>query len=222
MSQDPLLLVTPWLEEGTQLAFDAGDVPLRVSLFPGPMLADFHGDRSVLQDCGTLLAISAIPAGKPSGAWARAIGFALQQLWREGAARAEYGRVGDTARATAHFKPFTRRKLLELFPPEPSVQDILNSNDPARAVGFWETAIATLRTGENRIIGHYAGAKGAKLRDWRKDRPRKGWADAWLTEELDIRPIAEAAEELSAIATSRKTKTRKRNKEVGSRRPSLA
>jgi hypothetical protein len=210
VSQDPLLIVTPWREAGTQLAFDAGEVPLRVSLFPGPLIAQHRGNNRILQSCGALLAVSAIPAGKPSGAWARAIGFALQQLWREGASRANYRRAGDDGHTTARFKPFTRKQLLEeIFMPErpPSLDDVLKGSDPSRAIEYWDAAIQILRT--NRIIGHYSGANGATLRDWASDRPRKGWAGLWRAEELDIRPVRETAEELSTIASAGKQIIRK-------------
>jgi hypothetical protein len=132
----------------------------------------FKNDRTVLQDFGNVLAVTGIPIGRLSGAWARAIGLALQQRWREQAAHAQYGRAGDEHRTTVKFDPFTRRELLELFKPQPSAGDVLADNNPSRAIEYWEDAIAELI--KRNIVGHYGGY-GVALRDWKRDRPRKGW-----------------------------------------------
>jgi hypothetical protein len=200
-STDPLLSVSPWKRVGTQETFDAGAAPLAVTLQATPWLSRWRGNRAVLQDFGNLLAISEIPIGKPSGAWARAIGWALQQVWREQATRATYGRAGDDHRATARFQPFTRRQLLEMFPPRPSVQDVLKSTNPVRAITYWDAAIAELRA--RGVVNHYDGS-----RDWAK-RPRQGWAELWLDEPLDVRPSAAGVDALAAIATSAKRKRRR-------------
>jgi hypothetical protein len=167
-----------------------------------PWLARWRGNRAVLQDFGNLLAISEIPIGKPSGAWARAIGWALQQLWREQATRATYGRAGDDHRTTVRFESFTRRQLLDLFPPRPSVHDVLSSANPVRAIAYWDAAIVELR--DRGVISHYAGS-----RDW-SNRPRKGWSDLWLDEPLDVRPSSDGVTALATIATSAKRKGRRR------------
>lgn len=100
-------------------------------------------------------------------------------------------------------RPFTRRELLELFPPNPSARKVLDGNDPGRAIVFWDTALVELKT--KKVVGHYSTSG----RDWGpKRRPRKGWADLWLDEPLDIRPPAAAAEVLAEIATSGRKKRR--------------
>jgi hypothetical protein len=202
-SQDPLLSVSAWKQAGTQESFDAGTAPIAVTISASPWLSKWRGNRAALQEFGNILAISEIPIGKPSGAWARAIGWALQQLWREQATYAKYSRSGDDHRSTMQCRPFTRRELLELFPPNPSARKVLDGNDPGRAIAFWDTALVELKM--KKVIGHYSTSG----RDWGpKRRPRKGWADLWLDEPLDIRPPAAAAEVLAEIATSGRKKRR--------------
>ena len=214
-SSDALLAVKAWRTVGSQVPFDAGVAPVKVTINSSPWLARWRGNRAALQDFGNLLAISEIPIGQPSGAWARAIGWALQQFWREEATRATYGRAGEGNRPTARFRDVTRRELLSMFPPNPSAQDVLGGPHPSRAIDYCEAAIATLKvSGEagldpprSPVIGFYAAA-----RDWKHDRPRKGWADAWLDEPLDIRPASEATQVLSSVARAAKTKRRRDSK----------
>ena len=90
--------------------------------------------------------------------------------------------------------------LLEMFPPRPSVRDVLDGNNPSRAIEYWENAIGILKSkpkDESRqpVIAYYG-----PTRDWGNDRPRKDWAGLWLDEPLDIRPAAEATQALSTIA----------------------
>jgi hypothetical protein len=82
-SDDALLEVGPWRPVGSQIPLDPGIVPLKVTISTSPWLARLRGNRAALADFGNVLAISEIPIGQPSGAWARAIGLALQQFWCE-------------------------------------------------------------------------------------------------------------------------------------------
>ena len=205
-SQDPLLSVTAMKPLGTQESFDAGAPPLGVSLYAGPLVTQWKADRSVLQSVGDLLAITSIPIGRTSGAWARAIGLTLQQRWREQATRAEYGRAGDDHRVTVKFKaPFTRRELLETLRPKPTVRDVLDAPNPRRAIGYWDDAITELAG--RKIIGYYGGHE-TELRDWKHGRQRQGWSELWLDEPLDIRPNQEVVQALSAIAESSRHRKR--------------
>jgi hypothetical protein len=90
--------------------------------------------------------------------------------------------------------------LLEMFPPRPSVRDVIDGNNPSRAIEYWENAIGILKSkpkDESRqpVIAYYG-----PTRDWGNERPRKDWAGLWLDEPLDIRPAAEATQALSTIA----------------------
>lgn len=207
-SNDPMLNVRAWRPVGTQEAFDDSEVPAIATLSVSPFLARFRRDRRVLQDFGLIARVSKIPSGHVSGAWARAVGWALQQLWREGATHTTttFGRVGDDHKITVRFRPFTRRELLELFPPsDPTVHEILRSENPSRAIKYWDMAIGKLK--EQRLIGFYDAVE-----DW-STRRRKGWEAEWLDEPLDIRPIEEdalALREISSAASSKRRNTEKR------------
>ena len=133
--------------------------------------------------------VAAIPAGKPSGAWAQSAGLALHQKWRE--------------RAAAERGPgtFTRRELLDLFPPDPTLDDILASDTPHRARAFWRDAIGLLK--QHGLLGHYReiGALEDK---------RQGWGDAWADQPLDLRPPAGEARDGVAEIASRAASVRAR------------
>ena len=78
-----------------------------------------------------------------------------------------------------------------MFPPIPTVDDILDSHDPGRAKSYWRDAINLLKhTG---MIAHY--------RELGTITPkRQGWAREWLDQELDIRPDDEGKAAVAEIA----------------------
>lgn len=165
-----------------QPAFDNSSPPVEVSWVVGPWLDRFRDNKQVLQFFGELDRLAAIPAGKPSGAWAQSIGLALNQLWRERARKATTARAGENNRLTVVFEtPFTRLELLDMFRAVPWVGDILYGDNPRRAQKYWGEAIKILK--KSGIIGHYKELTG-KVAQQR----RLGWQDDWLHQELDIRP----------------------------------
>jgi hypothetical protein len=78
-----------------------------------------------------------------------------------------------------------------MFPPTPTVDEILASRDPGRAKSYWRDAITLLK--QEGVIAHYAeiGTSPPK---------RQGWAREWLEQELDIRPNEEARLAVAEIA----------------------
>jgi len=166
--------------EGVQRAFDGSQPPLTVTYAPGPWIEQWKGRRDILWYFGDVRRLAAIPAGKPSGAWAQSIGLALQQLWRERAARTAIGFVGEDNHQTLRLpKPFTRRELLDLFPPDPTLAAVLESANPSRARAYWKQAITILKQEE--IIGYYEEIGPPSTE-------RQGWSGAWLKQKIDIRP----------------------------------
>jgi hypothetical protein len=166
--QEPLLRVKNfiWHNFGDDLT------PIGVVFVPGNWLEEKRHNRGVLPYSGDLGELVKIPSGQPSGAWARSIGMALVQLWRENLRRATVGPHGLI------FPPFKRRNLLELYPPEPSSNDVLNGNHPMRALKYFDSAIKSLT--KHRVI-----------RDPEKlsvPKTRQGWADAWLEDEICLQP----------------------------------
>jgi hypothetical protein len=207
-SRDALIRITG-RRDPAQLSFDEGAPPLEVSYVAGPWLEKFRGDRRVLADFGNVRKLAAIKAGKPSGAWAQAIGLALQQRWRERASYAQIRHVGEDSHLTIRTKPFTRRELLDLFPPSPTVDEVLASNDPGRAKKYWDDAIKMLKA--EGIVTHYRELVPLPSK-------RQGWASDWLEQPLDIRPAEEetaAIAEIAARASVRRRAARRRKAAPG-------
>ncbi|MBV9327488.1 MAG: hypothetical protein JO352_27420 [Chloroflexi bacterium] len=189
-SDDALIRITG-RRVPAQLALDDSVPPLEVTYVAGPWIEQWRGNHQVLTYFGDVRKLGDIPARRPSGAWAQAIGLALQQCWRERSADADVARVGDHNILTVRFKPFTRRELLDMFPPSPTVGDVLQSGNPKRAQEYWREAITQLKRA--RVVGFYKEVE--ELPD-----KRQGWADAWLTQPLDIRPAEEGRQAIAQIA----------------------
>jgi hypothetical protein len=162
--------------------YDPGAPPLVVTLGPSPWLARVKGQRQVMPDFGSVPALTRITDGRPSGRWARAIGLALHQLWRERAHDAELVPVGEGERRQyiARFAPFTRVELLTLFPPDPTLWRVLQSEHPRRAVDYWKSAIVELKR-------HGVIATGYRELTSRQG-PRYEWWREWISQPLEIRP----------------------------------
>jgi hypothetical protein len=182
ISRDSLLLVGGVELNVEQLALDGSEPPVTVTLSAGAFPGRYRGNRRVLTYFGNVRQLAAIPAGKPSGAWAQAIGLALNQHWREHAAYVDAGGTG--------LPPISRRALLDTFPPSPTVYEVLASPNPKRARDYFAQAIALLH--EHGVLGHFA--EPAPIAD------RKGWAEPWLAQLIDARPAAEGSEAAAAIA----------------------
>lgn len=192
VSNDPLLTFEG-KEMPRQMALDPLTPPVTVTLRLGKWLRKMRGNRQVLTDFGDVLSLASIPAGKLSGAWAQSIGLALNQKWRQASSRADIRRAGEDNHLTAQYPTMTRRELFELFRPLPEfdVFTILNGPNPKRAQDGWKKAIAILK---KKHIGAY-------IEKTKLPESRRGWADAWLDQPLDIRP---KAEEMHATAEIRK------------------
>lgn len=206
-SRDALIRITG-RRDPAQLAFDDSQPPLEVTYVAGPWIEQWRGDRRILTYFGSIQKLAAIPAGKPSGAWAQSVGLALHQRWRERAAKDStmIGRVGDDKKITVRGDPFTRRDLLNLFPPEPTVDEILGSTDPGRAKDFWRDLVAALK--QAKVIGYYHEPKPLSGK-------RQGWADEWLDQPLDIRPCPDDAAAVAEIAGNARARKRALSKKRG-------
>lgn len=189
----PLVRITG--TEWGQLSFDNGSPPVLIYLTPGAFLERFRQNPQVLQYLGELGILSEIPGGKVSGEWAKCVGVALWQLYRQRAKDAIVGHVGDSNRPTVRGVFLTRRMLFGVFPPtRHSVERILVDPKSAHRVrGYWEAAMRELRT------------RGV-VRSWRSREPLpteprlagsgrmpSGWQEQWLDEQLDIRLADDSA-----------------------------
>jgi hypothetical protein len=189
---------------GEQMALDDSTVPVEVTLLRGTWLNQWARDDRILNYFGNVRKLADIPGGQPTGAWARAIGMALFQFWREEVSRVSVVPVGDERTLTARYRLFSRRELLDTFPPEPSVDDILHGANPKRAVTYYKGAIAFLRKG--RVIGYYQEPPPPS--------DRQGWGRAWLDQKVEARPVAEDMKDVALMAAraeaGRKARTRKK------------
>jgi hypothetical protein len=78
-----------------------------------------------------------------------------------------------------------------MFPPTPTVDEILSSRDPGRAKTYWRDAIALLK--QAGVIAHYREIGPITEK-------RQGWAREWLDQELDLRPDEEGKAAVAEIA----------------------
>jgi hypothetical protein len=153
--------------------YAALETPVRAEIVVSKELTALISNPKTAQyfQCGEVL--GAIPGGKPAGAWARVIGLALLSFWRR--KPREY--------SAGILKP-TRRELLSHYAAKIAPYDeILESNDPSRAIDYWCGALQILadegfieRTGE--------AAMSAK--EMRAGLPRKNWQALWLDQSINI------------------------------------
>lgn len=204
-SNDPFIMIAG-RKMRAQMTLDGSDTPREITIAPGAWIERFRGKRYILPDFGNVLLLAGIPADKPSGAWAQAIGMTLNQKWRSASSRAELSHAGEENKLTVKYPPFTRRELLETIPPRPEfdVHTILNGPNPKRAQEYWKKAISILkRRGQ---IGHCVERS-------RIPTTRTGWKEAWLDQKLDIRPKEEGLQATAEIhkkaKEARRARTRK-------------
>jgi hypothetical protein len=207
-SQDALLKIigTRATDQGT---FDNSAPPKEITFVAGPWVNQWRGNREILSEFGNVRAIASIPRGKPSGAWAACVGFALQQKWREQAATAPVTRItkstkeGTAKTTTQKFRPFTRRVLLaQLWRSDVDPDEILKGEHPERAKEYWNAAIVILK--KNGVVGIYKEIEPLAATGY-------GWQDAWLDQPLDIRPTGDNRKDAIVIhdkATAARKRTR--------------
>jgi len=206
---EPLIMPSPGSRKfaNGQQTLWPDDIPVTIGFTMGVWGKEARKNPKALQYFGELEAILSIPCGKPSGAWAQCILATLNQKWREKAknsdvkTRTRIDSNGDDHKTTSVKLPnkFTRRDLLvNEFPPEEqfSVMAILNSDRPKRAVMYWNEAMNILLEGKH-------------ISYWKELVPlpvkRKGWADDWLDQPLDIQPNTESRKNALLIQKAQKT-----------------
>jgi hypothetical protein len=99
--------------------------------------------------------------------------------------------IGVDKHLTVRMGTFTRRELLDTFPPQPTADEVLRGPNPQRAREYWRDAIALLT--QQKVVNFYKEVG-------RPPEGRKGWQDAWLDQELDIRPTEEERTAVAEIA----------------------
>jgi len=175
--------------------------PIVVVLARSAWLNKVADNARILAYFGDIRKLAVIPGGKTSGAWARAIGMALNQIWREEATRTEVVAVGEDRKLTARCRPLTRRELLTMFTPTPSVEEVLGGSSPKRVLEYWSGAIAFLKRD---IIGYISEPEPPS--------ERKGRYTVWLDQEVDIRPAQEGVADIAVMAKRAATGRKKRGR----------
>lgn len=199
------------------------DIPVTIGFTMGKWGKEARKNPKILQYFGDVQAILDIPGGKPSGAWAQCILFNLNQKWREKAkdvsvtthTRTDGNGKDRKVIATRWPHAFTRRELLvNRFPPDEkfSVENMLTSPNPNRARRTWNEAIKILK--RDGRISYYKELTPL-------DSKRKGWADDWLDQPLDIRPNEEGRKAAIEIKEAHKKAltARKRKPKSGDPKP---
>ncbi len=195
-SKDPLIRIV-----GTRFPMENGlldnsQPPLDFSIVAGQWVERFRGDSRILTYLGDLKKIVAIPAKRTPGAWAQGIALALRQRWREAGARSEVADSSDDGNIVVRRpNPFTRRELFDVYQPEPSVYDLLASDEPGRAKEYWDEVIKYLKKQE--IVESCEPLAPLPTR-------RQGWQEPWLDQPLDILPGKQAMADLAQISRAAK------------------
>jgi hypothetical protein len=158
-----------------QNLFPSQEVPVRVGLVMSDEWIKILTSPQTAQYLPMGELLGAIPGNKPSGAWARVIGLSLASFWRRLPREALDGSIRPT-----------RRELLERYPPKTgTVEELLNSDKPHRAIDYWCSGLEILR--DQGFIEHI-GEATLLASDFKKRYPRKGWGEQWLNETADLRP----------------------------------
>lgn len=223
---EPFIVLSPGARKfarGQESLWPDSDIPVTIGFTMGAWGKEMKKHHAILSQFGKLDQVLAISAGKPAGAWAQCILFNLNQLWREKAkdvsvtTHTRTDRNGDehTVIATRWPNTFTRRQLLcHLCPPDQafSVMDILSSDRPGRAKNYWNAAIKLLQ--DQGSVTYYKELSPL-------DPKRKGWAEDWLDQPLDIRPNEDGKKAAREIKASQQkvVKSRKRKPKSNSGNP---
>lgn len=152
-----------------------GEVPRRVQLVIGkewePLLTSPHLAQYL--PLGEIL--GSIAPNQISGDWARSIGLSLAGLWRRKPREV----------AAESIRP-TRRELLTSYTPKTTgVEELLNSNDPRRAVKYYWQALDKLT--ELEFLAR-EGEAARTLTEMREALSGYGWGRAWLDEAVTLKP----------------------------------
>ena len=189
-----------------------GETPRRVQLLISKEWEPLLSAPALAQYLPFAEIVGTLPAGQTAGAWARVLGMALAGFWR----RLPHEATG----AAAPILP-TRRELLTRYTPRANKQgtntplEMLNSNDPKRAVKCWRNSLAMLR--ERGFIAP-DGEAARNVAQMLESLPKYKWQEAWLDERVDLRPGAAELDALAKVASA-KHKAKPRALSAAKRKP---
>jgi hypothetical protein len=177
---DTIIRESPWriFKDETpdqKSLFPQVEVPVRVEIVVSREWTQLLTSPQTAQYLPLGEVLGAIPGNKASGAWARVIGLALASFWRRNPREA----IDGTLRPTRH-------ELLERYPPKTgTVTEILEGVNPRRALAYWCDALSIL------VEKQFIDPRGEALisyKDMQARLPRKGWAEIWLNESVELYP----------------------------------
>jgi hypothetical protein len=178
--------------------------PLGVTLEAAPWLAAFRKNRRVLQHLGNLIPLASLSIGKAVDRWALCLGLGLGQLMRERARSLKWGRSGSGDEKLKRLRGCvaTRRKVLQMFPPDDDVWELLGGDHPSRARDYWESAVELLKRRDLQLLD---GVRSMEI----VREVRQGWQKPWLEEELEFLPGKAFASSLDEVRTAKRQRSRR-------------
>ncbi len=154
-----------------------GETPRRVQLVISKQWEPLLTAPNLAQYLPFAEIVGSLPTSQTASAWARVLGMVLANFWR---------RLPQQASGAAPAILPTRRELLTHYTPKKMPPlELLDSNDPKRAVKYWRAALAMLR--ERGFIAP-DGEAARTVAQMLEPFGRKGWQSYWLDERVDIRP----------------------------------
>ena len=197
-----------------QSALDNSEPPLTVTIGLNPDIDNLVNREDVLTFFGDVMLLAPIPDGQTSGRWARAMGLALNQLFRQRQRLARVKRQGEDNLPAVPFT-FTRKEVLVYVGAE--AEELLDGPNPIRAREYWDAAVDLLLPPKSKTDKKRAGVLAVPPREvtplpgGRKTwgEWRQGWQAFWYEEQrLEFRPGADGVKALIAMKQS----TRRRKK----------
>jgi hypothetical protein len=193
-----------------QPALDNSEPPFAVTVGLNPDIDNLVSRDDVLTFFGDVRRLAPIPDGQAAGRWARAMGLALNQLFRQRQRLARVKRQGEDNLPAVPFT-FTRKEVLVYVAAE--AEALLAGNDPSRAREYWDSAVDLLLPPKSKTDKKRAGVLAVPPREvtplpgGRKTwgEWRQGWQDFWYSEQrLEFRPGADGVKALIAMKQSAK------------------
>ncbi len=155
--------------------YAALEIPVRAEIVVSKELTALISNPKTAQYLGYAEILGAIPGGKPAGAWARVIGAALMNFWRRNPRETIAGTLQPT-----------RRELLDHYTAKGApYEEIIESNDPARAIDYWCGGLQILA---NEGFIERTGEAAISAKEMKNSLPRKNWQNLWLDQMVNIEP----------------------------------
>jgi hypothetical protein len=154
---------------------EAKPAPVRVQIVISKQWEPLLTDARLAQYLPLAELLGSIPSGQVAGDWARSIGLALARLWRMRPRETLIGGV----------KPTRRELLTHYTPKKKTIEELLDSDNPMRAVKYWAKALDMLvKKGLIQSSGEAARSLGEMLKNY----GRQDWDTLWLDEKVIITP----------------------------------